>query len=168
MAVSNRVTQRRSFVMKTHISVLTVTLVAASLSFLAGCSTFQSRAREKSETFESLSPDQQQRLKKGTINVGDTQDMVYIALGNPEEKRDVTTADGVSQTWIYRTYWQQYEGTAWLGYRRIVVPAANGRGYVIYHEPVTQDVYRTHVDEVTRVMFDRNGVVSRVEQSNRR
>jgi len=154
--------------MKTRSSLITLVLATAAVSFLAGCNTFHSRAREKSETFESLTPDEQQRLKRGTINVGDNQDMVYIALGNPEEKRDVTTADGTSQVWIYRTYWQQYEGTAWLGYRRIIVPAANGRGYVVYHEPVTQDVYRTHVDEVTRVMFDRNGVVSRVEQSNRR
>jgi outer membrane protein assembly factor BamE (lipoprotein component of BamABCDE complex) len=143
-------------------------MAAATGLFLAGCNTFQSRAREKSETFESLAPEQQQRLKRGTINVGDTQDMVYIALGTPEEKRNVTTADGTGQTWIYRTYWQQYEGTAWLGYRRIIVPAGNGRGYVIYHEPVTQDVYRTHVDETTRVIFDRNGVVSQVEESNRR
>jgi hypothetical protein len=154
--------------MKTRISILTLTAAVVAGSFLAGCSTFQSRARERSETFESLTPTEQERLKRGTINVGDTQDMVYIALGNPEEKRDVTTADGTSQTWIYRTYWQQYEGTAWLGYRRIIVPAPSRRGYVIYHEPVTQDVYRTHVDETIRVVFDRTGVVNRVEQSNRR
>lgn len=155
--------------MKTHLSVLSLTALAAAGLFLAGCNTFQSRARERSATFESLTPAEQQRLQRGTINVGDTQDMVYIALGNPEEKRDVTTADGTTQTWSYKTYWQQYEGTAWLGYRRIIVPAPGGRrGYVVYHEPVTQDVYRTHVDEVTRVVFDRNGVVSSVEQSNRR
>ena len=154
--------------MKTRSILIPFAVAAAFGSLLSGCSTFQSRARERSETFESLPPAEQQRLKRGTINVGDTQDMVYIALGNPEEKRDVSTADGTSQTWIYRTYWQQYEGTAWLGYRRIIVPAPGGRGYVVYHEPVTQDVYRTHVDEVTRVIFDRNGVVSRVEQTSRR
>ncbi len=139
--------------------------VLAAIS-LTGCDTFNSRANEKSEVYQSLPEGTQQRLKKGAINVGDTQDMVYIALGNPEEKRNVTTNDGTQQVWIYRTYWEQYEGTAWLGYHRVIVPA--GRGFVIYHEPVTQDVYRTHVDEVIRVAFDRNGVVSTVEQSNRR
>src|ERR1044071_9082890 len=108
------------FVMKTRIALMAMAVAASSLSFLAGCSTFQSRARVRSETFESLPPGEQQRLKRGTINVGDTQDMVYIALGSPEERRTTTTADGDHQTWIYRTYWEQYEGTAWLGYRRII------------------------------------------------
>lgn len=151
--------------MKTRFSI-TVIAAAAALSFFAGCNTFQSRARERSATFESLTPTEQQRLKRGMINVGDNADMVYIALGRPEERRQISTADGTHDMWIYRTYWQQYEGTAWVGWRRWVVPS--GRGYVIYHEPVTQDVYSTRVDEAIRVTFDRNGVVQTVEQSNRR
>jgi len=107
-------------------------------------------------------------LKHGAINVGDNADMVYIALGNPEEKRSVTTNDGTHDMWIYRTYWQQYEGSAWVGWHRWIVPAANGRGYVIYHEPVTQDLYSTRVDETIRVTFDRNGVVQTVEQAHHR
>ncbi len=92
--------------------------------------------------------------------------MVYIALGQPDEKRTTTTNDGVRETWIYRTYWQQYEGSAWLGYRRIIVPRANGRGYAIFHEPVRRDVYSTHADEVIRVTFDRDAVAT-VEQTKR-
>ena len=148
--------------MKKHISLCSIAALAAILG-LTGCDTFASRARQRSETFESLSPSDQHRLQRGGISVGDTQDMVYIALGNPDERRDITTADGTQTVWAYNNYWQQYEGTAWLGYRRIIVPRADGRGYVIYHEPVTQDVYRTHVDERTRVTF-RNGVVQSIEQ----
>lgn len=92
--------------------------------------------------------------------------MVYIALGAPDERRDIATADGTQTVWVYRTYWQQYEGTAWLGYRRVIVPANNGRGYVIFHEPVTQDVYRTHVDDRIRVTLN-NGIVQSVEQMQR-
>jgi outer membrane protein assembly factor BamE (lipoprotein component of BamABCDE complex) len=147
-------------------TMVTLAALAATLG-LSGCDTFASRARERSETFESLPATEQQRLKRGQISVGDTQDMVYIALGNPDERRDVTTADGRQTVWIYRTYWQQYEGEAWVGWRRIIVPTANGRGYVIYHEPVTQDVYSTHVDDVIRVVLI-NGVVQSVEQSARR
>jgi hypothetical protein len=142
--------------------------VAGALSVFAGCNTFQSRARERSATYESLSPQEQQRLRRGMINVGDTQDMVYIALGQPEERRQVLNADGGHDTWIYRTYWQQYEGSAWVGWHRWIVPAANRRGYVIFHEPVTQDIYSTHVDDTIRVSFDRNGVVQTVDQSSRR
>jgi hypothetical protein len=139
----------------------------AGLGFLSGCNTFHSRARQRSETFDALSPAEQQRLQRGKIGVGDNADMVYIALGNPDERRDIATANGQQTVWIYRTYWQQYEGTAWLGYRRVIVPAADGRGYVIFHEPVTQDVYRTHADDTIRVTFA-NGVVQTVEQMQRR
>jgi len=148
---------------KTSRFLLPLAATAVALT-LAGCDTFKSRAREKSETYEALPSTTQQRLQKGKINVGDTQDMVYIALGHPDEKREITTNDGVQELWIYRTYWEQYEGTAWVGWHRVIVPS--GRGYAIFHEPVTQDVYRTHIDEVIRVQFNR-GVVASVEQSRR-
>jgi hypothetical protein len=153
--------------MKMTKSMFLASMAAVAAAFsLTGCDTFQSRAREKSEVYESLPPDTQQRLRRGTISVGDTQDMVYIALGHPDEKRAVSTPDGTQETWIYRSYWEQYEGTAWVGWHRVIVPAGNGRGYIIYHEPVTRDVYSTHVDEVIRVTFAR-GVVASVEQRQR-
>jgi hypothetical protein len=151
--------------MKTRISH---SLAAAGLAalLLAGCNTFQSRARQMSEVYDQLPAAEQERLQRGSINVGDTPEMVYIALGSPDERRDVMNADGTQTVWIYKSYWQQYEGTAWLGYRRVIVPARNGRGYAIFHEPVTQDVYRTRADEVIRVTFA-NGAVQQVEQQRR-
>lgn len=151
--------------MKNLLPSLAIAALATVFS-LSGCNTFEKRAEERSATFDSLSPNTQKRLERGKINVGDTQDMVYIALGNPDETRDVSNADGNQRAWVYNTYWQQYEGTAWVGWRRIIVPASNGRGYVVYHEPVTQDLYRTRVDEVIRVSFN-NNVVSSVEQQRR-
>lgn len=151
--------------MKTRFSVLTL-IAALAISLLAGCNTFNARARQRSGTFDTLTAGEQNRLQRGVINVGDNADMVYIALGNPDERRDLMTADGTQTVWIYRTYWQQYEGTAWLGYRRVIVPSRTGRGYVIYHEPVTQDVYRTHADDTIRVTFN-NGIVQVIEQMRR-
>lgn len=145
---------------------LPLAAAAAALLFLAGCNSFNSRARQMSAVYDQLPASEQQRLQRGAISVGDTPEMVYIALGTPDERRDTLNADGSHTTWIYRTYWQQYEGTAWLGYRRVIVPAANGRGYVIFHEPVTQDVYRTRVDDVIRVTFANNRV-QQVEQTRR-
>ncbi|MCX6954876.1 MAG: hypothetical protein NTV51_22185 [Verrucomicrobia bacterium] len=149
---------------KTSFLLPLAALAAAVL--LGGCDTFNKRADEKSAVFDALSPATQKRLERGKIHVGDSEDLVYIALGNPDEKRQVTRADGTEAVWVYRTYWEQYEGRAWVGWRRIVVPAAGGRGYVVYHEPVTQDIYRTRVDEVIRVTFTK-GVVSVVEQNKR-
>ncbi len=147
-------------------------LVIASLALgalalgLSGCDTFKSRAKEKSETFAQLTPGERQRLKRGDINIGDTPDMVYISLGDPDEKRTRTEPNSTGETWIYKTYWQQYEGTAWVGWRRVIVPVNGGRGYAVYHEPITQDIYRTRVDEVIRVQF-KNNVVAAVEQQKR-
>ena len=151
--------------MKTRLSLM-LAASAATLLLSAGCDTFNSRARQMSGVYDQLPASEQERLKRGAINVGDTPEMVYIALGNPDERRDTMNADGTRTTWVYKTYWQQYEGTAWLGYRRVIVPARDGRGYFIYHEPVKQDVYRTHVDDVIRVTFA-NNVVSQVEQTRR-
>jgi hypothetical protein len=150
--------------MKHRISL--ITLAAIVVSLFAGCDTFSSRARQMSGVYDQLPASEQQRLQRGAINVGDTPEMVYIALGNPDERRDIMSADGTRTVWSYKSYWQQYEGTAWLGYRRVIVPARNGRGYIVFHEPVTQDVYRTHVDEVIRVTFA-NNVVQQVEQQRR-
>src|SRR5688572_15283247 len=123
--------------MKTKLSLL----LATAAVVLAGWNSFNSRARQLSAVYDQPPQTEQQRLQRGVINLGDTPEMVYIALGNPDERRDVLNADGTQTTWVYRTYWQQYEGQAWLGYRRVVVPARSGRGYVVFHEPVTQDVY---------------------------
>ena len=152
--------------MQNRVSPLVFALVIVGIPLLAGCNTFNSRARQMAGVYDQLPASDQQRLQRGTINVGDTPEMVYIALVNPDEQRDVLNADGAQNVWIYRTYWQQYEGTAWLGYRRVIVPTRTGRGYAIFHEPVTRDIYRTRADEVIRVTFA-NGVVSQVEQQRR-
>ncbi len=141
-------------------------LLAATALVLAGCNTFNARARQMSAVYDQLPASEQQRLQRGVIGIGDSPEMVYIALGNPDERRDILNADGTQTTWIYKSYWQQYEGQAWLGYRRVIVPSRSGRGYVVFHEPVTQDVYRTHVDDKIRVTFA-NGVVQSVEQTQR-
>ncbi|HVU32544.1 MAG TPA: hypothetical protein VHE61_03865 [Opitutaceae bacterium] len=151
--------------MKTLRFLLALSAIAALVA-LSGCDTFQARARQKSEVYNALPPGTQQRLQRGQISIGDSQDMVYIALGYPDEVRQVTTPQGVQTIWIYRTYWQQYEGTAWVGWHRVIVPLRNGHGYAIFHEPVTTDVYRTHADEVIRVTFN-NGVVASVVQHRR-
>lgn len=145
-------------------SLFPLALAAVALSLFAGCNTFDSRAKEKSATYDALPAGTQKRLERGHIKPGDTQDMVYIALGSPDEKRQVSTTDGTNETWVYRTYWEQYEGSEWVGFHRVIVPTA--QGYAIFHEPITRDVYSQRADEVIRVSF-KAGVVASVEQRNR-
>src|ERR1044071_4427231 len=130
------------------LSLLATLAVAATSLTLSGCSTFMTRSDEKSEVFDSLPVATQKRLERGKINVGDSEDLVYIALGQPDEKRRISRTEWDYSLWVYRSYWEQYEGSAWIGWRRIVVPT--GRGFAVYHEPVTQAVYSAHVNDVTR------------------
>jgi hypothetical protein len=90
--------------------------------------------------------------------------MVYIALGNPDEQREVMNADGTQTVWIDRSYWQEYEGTAWLGYRRVIVPARTGRGYLIFHEPVPGMFIARARTKSSALTFN-NGVVSQASRS---
>jgi len=152
--------------MKTPSQFFRLVASFAAIAWLTGCDTFKSRSQEKASVYNALSPVTQKRLERGTIHVGDTPDMVYIALGNPDQRHEQTTMAGTETVWSYNTYWQQYEGTEWAGWRRVIVPAKDGRGYVVFHEPVTRDVYTTHVDEIIRVAFVR-GKVTSVEQQKR-
>ncbi len=130
---------------------------------VAGCSTFERRAEEKSTTFNQLDETTRQRLKERDIAVGDTQDMVYIALGVPDEKRDRISLNESETTWTYNAYWQEYQGQVLVGYRRHVVFEPGSRRYRVYYTPIEQSLYAQREEERIRVAFT-NGLVSSVEQ----
>ncbi len=142
----------------------TLAAITTLILLVGGCSTFESRSQEKAEVFNALDTHTQQRLKKGEISVGDTADLVYIALGNPDERRSSTTAKGEKLTWIYNVYWQEYAGTVHAGFRRIVIYDPQSKRYLVYFEPVQTDVYRQRSEERIRVEF-LNGRVTSVEQT---
>jgi hypothetical protein len=146
-------------------SFIVLTSLAAAGLFFSGCNTFEKRAEQKSTTFNALDDTTQQRLKDGNIAVGDTPDMVYIALGVPDTKRQRLTSDGREVVWIYKTYYQDYQGSQLVGYRRYFVPAGPNR-YVIHYEPVRRDIYDEHSEENMRITFV-NGHVSSIEQMQR-
>ena len=145
--------------MKFFLSALAALLLLA----LAGCSTVQSRIEEKQHVFNTLDPQTQSRIKQGLVDIGYTTDMVYMAMGKPDEVRDRVNQDGRETTWIYNAYWQQYEGSRTVGYRRHVYFDRVARAYRVYHEPVQADLYSDQVEERTRVVF-KDGVVAAIEQ----
>ncbi len=147
--------------MKKTLSLACVTAGLALVTLLGGCDTFDSRAEQKSATFNSLDENTKDRLHKGIINVGDTPDMVYIALGVPDSKRQRVTKDSREVTWIYRTYYYDYAGLDYVGYHRFFSPFGPGR-YAVYWEPMGPGLYHDS-DENMRVTFE-NGHVIRVEQ----
>jgi hypothetical protein len=138
-------------------------LAGIALVMLAGCSTINSRIKENAAVFDSLPADVQEKISQGIVEVGYTPDMVYIAMGNPHEKRNSRSADRNKATWIYNVYFQDWVGRVQLGYRRVVVYDEKTKRTYVYHEHVYEDVYRDPKEERIRIEFT-DGIVSAIEQ----
>ncbi|MEO7598838.1 MAG: hypothetical protein ABIV50_07895 [Opitutus sp.] len=147
-------------------SALLVSLSLITLA-LAGCDTFDRRSKEKASTFASLAPEEREKLRRGMIEVGNSPDMVYIALGRPDERRDTTTAQGKETIWIYNSYHEEYEGNMHSGYRRILVYDPVRNRYSVFFEPVYTEVYSEHTEEHIRITFE-NDQVTVIEQPKER
>lgn len=142
-------------------SLLLLPALGAAL-LLTGCSTVQSRINEKGSMFYSLDPATQSKIEHGDVAVGFTPEMVYVALGQPDAKRSVTTADGRAETWVYGTYYDRYDGFGHIGYHRW---GGWNRGYYrMYWGPVYPAFYSSVLSEDVRITF-RNGKVERIDQA---
>lgn len=138
-----------------------LTLLAVLVT--AGCDTFDRRSQQKADTFAALSPEEREKLKRGVIELGNSPDMVYIALGRPDERHEQTTTEGQELTWVYNSYHQEFAGTLHTGYRRVVLLDPGTRRYYVYFEPVYADVYQDHLEERIRIKF-RDAKVVEIEQ----
>jgi hypothetical protein len=77
-----------------------VLLVAALM--LGGCSsTPESRIEKNPQAFERLSDDEKEKVLRGEITIGFSQEMVLLALGDPDRTSTRTTADGSFENWAY-------------------------------------------------------------------
>jgi hypothetical protein len=83
---------------------LSLVILVASLGFVAGCSTPESRIARQPELFNRLTPDQQQMIRDGRVGIGFDMDMVKLALGDPDRVRLRTDENGSSEVWTYLTY----------------------------------------------------------------
>jgi len=106
--VTPNLSRSRKAPMKTP---LVLTILTALL--LAGCNTSGTTARieEKSAVYAALSPEQQQAIQTGAINVGFTTDMVYLSLGQPSKIESKESADGPVTVWTYTRFYPT-EGVA--------------------------------------------------------
>jgi hypothetical protein len=145
--------------MRVKPTCLPLALLLGLALLTAGCSTFQGRATERAAVFGALDPATQARLKEGLIQLGDTMDMAYIAVGEPDEKHDQLSAEGHAVVWIYHIYWQDYVGEDLVGYHRI--HPASGSPPVV--APVTHSMYQGHEEEYLRLTF-KEGKVSVIER----
>ncbi|HEY4302193.1 MAG TPA: hypothetical protein VGM73_15060 [Candidatus Didemnitutus sp.] len=148
--------------MKTRL--LTLALSAAVL-LAAGCQTVDSRIKEKPDVFAHLDPETQAKIKQGIIDIGFTEDMVYIALGAPDRKRETVTAKGHTTTWIYNSYYETYEDAGYVGYYRSVYFDPYLHSYrLYYHHAFPGTVVVEQKDERIRIVF-KDGKASVIEQA---
>jgi outer membrane protein assembly factor BamE (lipoprotein component of BamABCDE complex) len=143
--------------MKTFKLLILIGVLAAGL---AGCSTPQARIARNPEIFARLTPAEQETIKKGEVSVGFDQEMVKLALGEPDRVRSRTDATGKSEIWSYVTYESPDGLFLYRGfYHRYYGYDAFYPYYLSY--PTRRD--REHL----RVVFDRNGKVTSIEQETR-
>jgi hypothetical protein len=144
--------------------LITTFLLAASLGFVAGCQSVDDRIKQKPEVFAAVDKATQDKIKQGIIDLGYSEDMVYLALGVPDQKRESITAAGRSVVWVYNTYYQRYDGTAFVGYERRVYYDPLLKTYRVYYHPAYADAYRNETEERIRVVF-KDGKAAVIEQS---
>ncbi len=139
-------------------------MLASSLGFLAACQTVENRIKEKPEVFANVDKATQDKIKQGIIDLGYSEDLVYLALGVPDQKRETVTATGKTLTWIYNTYYDRYDGTGFAGYHRSVYYDPYLRAYRMYYRPVFADSYSQEKEERIRIEF-KDGKVTVIEQA---
>lgn len=142
----------------------TVFIALLALAGLTGCNTFDRRAQQKAEVFASLSPETRERLRAKSIVVGDSADLVFIALGKPDETRSSANAAGEIAVWTYLRRWQEYQGHAYTGLSPRTVTDPKTGAVSVYYEPVRQPVYATRQQPYLHIEFVA-GKVSAIERA---
>ncbi len=133
------------------------------LLMVTGCASFERRAREKPAVFAALDAATQARLKDGRVEIGDTSDMAYLALGEPGETRDQTTVEGTAIVWIYHRRWQEYRGEEVVGYRAVTTADPKTGAPAVAYVPLQRSLYQDREEERLRLTF-KDGKLTVIER----
>ncbi|NCC50691.1 MAG: hypothetical protein EOM20_05685 [Spartobacteria bacterium] len=135
-----------------------MSLVALLSTLLYGCgTTTASRIKEKQAVFDAHPPAIQERIQKGQVEPGDVEDMVYIALGAPDNKYERKTALGTSEIWAYSGYYTTPDRQRVKGEFRYRDSKGQWRTAT---DDVWVNVDVRHIYDKKRVEFQNNRVVA--------
>ena len=121
--------------------------------FLAACATPDSRIADNRSAFDNFPPDIQQKIRTGQVDVGFTQEMVDMSLGEPARKFSRKTDMGDTDVWSYHDDTPKFSFGLGVGSGSRGSSVGGGLG-------VSTGGYDP--DEKIRVEF-RNGVVTAVD-----
>jgi len=135
--------------------------VLCSALALTGCSTTEARIQKNPEVFLRLPSAQQEMIKKGQAGVGFDQEMVKLALGEPDRIVVRTDAQGSTEIWSYMIYDSNDGVLLYRGYYH---------RYYVWGDPfypyyLSYSARRTR--EQLKVVFDVSGKVAIIEQEKR-
>ncbi len=138
-------------------------LALLPIFLLASCATPDARIKRHQEMFDAFPPDVQERVREGKIEIGDNEDMVFIALGKPDREYTRRTADGELVVWSYTDHYTQTRRELVDGRFR-VRDSRTGHIHSV-SDSVWVEVPTYHEYDRFRVEFD-GGLVTAIEQLN--
>ncbi|MFL6542290.1 MAG: hypothetical protein ACJ8I9_03905 [Chthoniobacterales bacterium] len=130
-------------------------LIAAACSalFLAGCSTTQTRIKDRPDLFQTLSAQDQALVQQGEIRVGMPMNGVWLAWGEPNQKGAGRNGPRPIETWIYwgttdAGYGPFYGGygMGYGGYGYLRRGGFHHRGF--YYDPFYDPFFYSHMNIV--------------------
>jgi hypothetical protein len=75
--------------------------IATGALFLSSCSTVSTRIDANRAAFDQLSPTDRALVSQGKIRGGMSQQAVYLAWGQPEQKATGMVRNAPTETWVY-------------------------------------------------------------------
>jgi len=137
--------------------VLTVAALVSTF-VLSSCATPDARIKRHQELFDTLPEEVQERLREGRVVIGDTSDMVFIALGKPDREYTRRTTDGELTVWSYTDHYSQTKRQLVDGQFRV---RDSRTGFVhSVRDSVWVDVPTYHEYDRLRVELDADRVVA--------
>jgi len=144
-------------------SRLIIPVALVSVLLLSSCATPDARIKRHQDLFDTFPPDVQERVREGKIDLGDTEDMVFIALGKPDREFTRRTAAGERTVWSYTDHYSQTRRQLVDGQFR-VRDSRTGHVHSV-RDSVWVDVPTYHEYDRLRVEFD-GGLVVALEELN--
>jgi len=147
--------------------IFAIAAAAACAALVAGCSTPDTRIKDRPEAFAKLNPDQQAQVKAGQIALGFDKEAVRLALGEPDRVITVTDPQGRHEIWHYVTYEDYDGGVIYMGYHhRFWGWASPYRwdGPFMYGSVPYYDGFPAGIHDRIRVTFDASGRVVSIQE----